>query len=78
MSAAATEAWKRRNPDRVRAHNRNYMRQRRLSSVCANSHIVRAYAEMLGFSKRRIRVIGTLQLCLCRDDAARRILLRAK
>ena len=40
-------------------------------------HMAVAFAERFGVTARTIRIIGTLQLCLCRSDEARRILLRA-
>lgn len=77
MSAASSLAWKRRNRERVNQRNREWMRRTRGVQYQMNYYIVTAFAEHLGFSKKMIRRIGTLQLCLCRSDEARRILLNS-
>ena len=40
--------------------------------------IVAAFAERLGYAKTTVSRVGALQLCLCRSDEARRILLSAR
>jgi hypothetical protein len=37
--------------------------------------IAPAFAERFGVSEKVVRLIGTRQLCLCRSDEARRVLL---
>jgi len=64
-----------RCPECKKAHSEYYKGscRRRSTDHC----IVIAYAERFQVSRRIITTIGTLQLCLCRSDEARRILLRA-
>lgn len=81
MSAATTQAWKRSHAEYVRKVNRAYMRQQRREAGMAERDldwgIQQAFAERFGVARKIIRKVGTRQLCLCRLDEARRILLHA-
>ena len=72
MNAASTMTWRARNPEMARPsdwiHN---------GSPDPSCHMTTAFAEHLGFHEKTIRLVGTLQLCLCKSDEARRILLRS-
>jgi len=52
-------------------------RQQRCCTPDPSVHMVAAFAERFKTTAKLVRRIGTLQLCMCRSDEARRILLKA-
>lgn len=70
--------WSRDNHEMALATGRRFRARHPKKAVNLGiCHITQAFAERFGATEGAIRRVGTLQLCLCKSDEARRILISA-